>query len=178
MVNQVLGATACREADFMLSLFVSHIRPLLDFGSVLWNVGYVGDIMKLERVQRRWTREINGMNGLAYGTRLRRLGLFSIYGRLLRVDLIKLWKAFNPVVDVQLVQLLERQSHGATRSNGYKLSVPRCHSELRRRFWSVRCVGLWNRLPSGVVGAGSVEGFKARLDSHMGDTFYRTVNDS
>ena len=178
LVNQILRATVCRQPDFMLSLFISHIRPLMDFGSVLWNVGYVGDVMKLERVQRRWTREIEGMDRLTYGARLRRLSLFSIYGRLLRSDLIKLWKAFNPVVDVQLLQLLERQSHRATRGNGFKLSVPRCHSELRRRFWSVRCVRLWNRLPSDIVGARSVEGFKARLDSHMGDRFFKTINET
>ena len=159
----------------MVELFVSHVRPIMDYGSVLWNVGYVGDIVKLERVLRRWTREIDGVGGLDYGSRLRRLGMFSVYGRLLRSDLIKLWKAFNPIVDVGLVHMLERHSHRATRSNGFKLSIPRCNTELRRRFWSVRGVVLWNRLPSEIVSAASVERFKAMLDVYMGDLFYGTI---
>ena len=160
----------------MLSLFISHIRPIMDYGSVLWNVGYVGDITKLERVQRRWTREIEGMDGVDYVSRLKRLDLFSVYGRLLRTDIVKVWKAFNPVVEVGLVGLIERQSHEATRSNGYKLSVPRCNTELKRRCWGVRCVRVWNGLPQDVVGAGTVECFKRGFDSCMGDVLFGTIN--
>ena len=45
---------------------------------------------------------MDGMRGLEYGTRLRRLKLFSIRGRLMRIDMIKIWKAFHAEVDVGL----------------------------------------------------------------------------
>ena len=67
-------------------------------------------------------------------------------------------------------------SHSATRSNGYKLAVPRCRSEVRRRFWSVRGVQRWNALPAEVVQATSLESFKRRLDACVGDVFYKTVD--
>ena len=176
LVNQLLSGTVCRESGFMVALFVSHIRPLLDFGARLWNVGYIGDVRKLERIQRRWLMQTAGMGDAPYGERLQTLRLFSVYGRMLRGDLIKIWQTFHPRVDVGLQGLLDLQSHSATRTNGYKLAVPRCYTEARRRFWSVRCVGRWNALPAGVVQAPTVETFKRKLDEYVGDLFYKTVD--
>ena len=176
LVNQLLRGTVCRDINFMVTLFVSHIRPILDYASSVWNVGYIGDMKKLERVQRRWTREAEGMAGLDYKERLLRLGLFSIYGRFHRADLIKIWKAFNSDIDVGLLGLLERQSHGATRGHGFKLSIPLCRGEVRRRCWGVRSVGVWNGLPEDVVQSASLETFKKRLDQFMGGKLYETVD--
>ena len=174
LASQILRGTVCREVDFMVTLFISHIRPILDYASSVWGVGFVGDMIKLESVQRRWSRETKGMSRLNYRARLTSMGLFSICGRMLRTDLVKVWKAFNGEVDVGLTGLLERRFHDSTRGHDFKLSVPLCRSEVRRRFWNVRCVLAWNELPQGVVGSGTVEVFKGRLDAFMGDRFYHT----
>ena len=161
----------------MVTLFVSHVRPLLDYCSTVWNLGYVGDVRRLEAVQRRWTREVSGLFDVDYPSRLRQLNLFSIRGRMFRADLIKIWKVFNSEVDVGLSSVFERQSHVATRGHSFKLSVPICRSELRRRFFNVRSVSTWNGLPVDVVDAGSLNGFKSRLDSHMSDHFFQTLEE-
>ena len=171
---QILRATVRRDMNFMVTLFISHVRPILDYASSLWNVGYLGDIIKLESVQRRWTREVEGMSGLDYRDRLVTLELFSIRGRMLRADLIKVWKAFNAEINVGLEGLLERSFHGSTRGHDLKLSIPRCRTEARRRFWGVRCVTAWNALPWDVVMCPSVETFKRKLDLFMGDKLYCT----
>ena len=120
--------------------------------------------------------QTDGLGDAPYRDRLQMLRLFSVYGRMLRGDLIKIWQVFHPKVDVGLENLLDQQSHLATRSNGYKLAIPRCRTEIRRRFWSVRCVDRWNSLPAGVVQASNLESFKRRLDAHVGDLFFRTVD--
>jgi len=172
LLNQLLRSTVCRTPEFMVTLWVSHIRPLLDFASPVWNVGYLGDLAKMEALQRRWTREVRGLAGVEYPHRLRRLGLFSVKGRLLRADLIKVWKAFNSEIDVGLGAMFERLFHPATRGHNLKLSVPRCRSEISRRFFNVRVVPTWNSLPATVVEAESVHSFKTRLDAHLEDVFY------
>ena len=95
LIGNLLRSTVCRTPDFMLTLYVTHIRPVIDYCSTVWNVGYLGDVRKMESLQRRWTREIQGMNGVCYEDRLRQLGLYSVYGRLLRKDLIKIWKVMK-----------------------------------------------------------------------------------
>ena len=56
IMGDLLRSTICRSKVFMVSLFVSHIRPIIDYGSCLWNVGYLQDVRRLESLQRRWTR--------------------------------------------------------------------------------------------------------------------------
>ena len=175
LASQLLRATICRDKDFMVSLFVSHVRPLLDYCSTVWNLGYRGDLVRLESVQRRWTKEILGMSGMSYLERLKYLGLYSVQGRLARADLIKIWKIFHAELDIGLVDVFDRHSHENTRGHCFKLAVPRCRTEIRRRFFNVRCVSLWNQLPERLVRAESLEGFKAGLDRACGEEFYRSV---
>ena len=109
--------------------------------------------------------------GHEYQARLQVLGLFSVRGRLIRSDMIKIWKAFNGM-GTGLLETFERQMHASTRGHSCKLSVPICHGELRRRFWNVRCVALWNALPADIVEAASLDVFKRALDGHLQNLFF------
>ena len=178
IANQLLRCVICRDPDFMVQLYVSHIRPLLEYCSTVWNLGYVGDLQKLEAVQRRWTKQITGLYETEYSERLRKLNLYSIRGRLLRIDLIKMWKVFHTEIgdEVGLLSMLDRSSHSATRGHCYKLAVPRCRTDLKKRFFNVRCVTVWNSLPASVVDAVSVSAFKGRLDQCIPDQLFGFVD--
>ena len=91
MISNLSRCTVCRSTEFMVSLWVSHVRPLLEYGSCVWNLKYLSDARRLESLQRRWTREIHGMTEMEYFSRLRSTGLFSIHGRFFRIDLVMVW---------------------------------------------------------------------------------------
>ena len=57
----------------MLTLYVSHFRQIIEYGSCAWQVGYLEDERRIERLQRKWTREIDGLTGLDYVSRLKKL---------------------------------------------------------------------------------------------------------
>ena len=171
LASNILRSTVNRSPDFMVTLFRSHIRPILDYCSCVWNVGYVGDQKLLESVQRRWTKRVDGLGDVQYEDRLRLLGLFSIYGRLLRSDIIKYWRSFHSGSD-DMRSLFQLAPGIGTRGHHFKLSVIRCNTDIRKRFWSQRCVTIWNSLPSELVEITGLTVFKRTLVDFLGDRMY------
>ena len=140
----------------------------------MWNTGYLGDLRLLEGVQRRWTKEITGFRDLSYSERLSTLKLYSIKGRLLRADLIMVYKILHGLCP-DLDHLFVRNINARTRGHSYKLAIPRWDTEVRGRFFSIRVLSVWNDLPEHVVSAVSVVAFKRQLDLSLGNVLYEFV---
>ena len=172
LVSSILKSTLCRSAVFMMSIYKAHIRPLLEFSSAVWNTGYVGDVKLLERVQRRWTRAVDGLGGMSYADRLSVLDLYSVKGRLLRADLMKVWKMFNGLSAVSPGEIFQMAEQRGLRGHPLKLAHRFAELDARKRFFSFRVVPHWNSLPAEVVLLTSVEAFKAALHRHLGDALY------
>ena len=115
------------------------------------------------------------MSGMEYVDRLHSTGLCSFDGRLLRIDLVMVWKSFHSDVGLSLESLFEVPRDVGTRGPRFKMSIPVCRSEVRRRSFVVRVVSVRNSLPSRVVKARSVECFKRRLDVILGSKLLDTI---
>ncbi|VDP92499.1 unnamed protein product [Echinostoma caproni] len=71
----------------------------------------VGELVKLERVQRAATRLVVGLLGTGYEGRLQVSGLFPVAYRRMRGDLICLRKILRSDMDPELQHYKQRNAH-------------------------------------------------------------------
>jgi hypothetical protein len=180
--NRVLGALlhsfVSRDVDLWRKLYLSLVRPHLEYASTVWNPSTLADTLKIESVQRRATKRIRSFRKLGYTARLARLDLTTLEIRRQRVDLIQVYKTINNLETVTLCKLLVfTESNRALRGHKLKLSFDNFSSVDRNNFASCiarrenflysRVVALWNQLPETVATARSLNAFKARLDEYL-----------
>ncbi|PKU49003.1 hypothetical protein llap_656 [Limosa lapponica baueri] len=128
----------------------------------------------LEQAQRRATKTIKGLEHLSYDDRLRYLGLFSLEKRRLQGDLITALQYLKGAYKKAEEALFTRACRDRTTGNGFKLKEVRL--DMRKKFFPVRVVRRWNRLPRGAVDAPSLEVFEARLDGALSNLVWWDVS--
>ena len=170
--HSLLKATVCRSKDFMLFLLKTHIRPVLEYSSCLWNTGYLTDLQLLEKVQRRWTKQIEGLRNIGYAERLTLLDLYSVQGRLLRADLIQYWKILNGKSCIAPSDIFQLSPETRTRGHPLKLYCPPVQTDVRKRSFSRRLTLVWNSLPGSVACAPDLGQFKRMLHDSIHDLLY------
>jgi len=85
------------------------------------------------------------------------LGLFCLEKRRLQVDPVAAFQYLNGAYKKAGEGLLQRAGSSRTRSNRFKLKEGRFRLDIRKKFFTMRMMRHWNRLPREAVGATSLE---------------------
>ena len=153
MANQIMGLirrsfTYIDEKSFSM-LFKTLVRPILKYNNTIWHPRFKSIDAKIESVQRRATKMIHGTKNLSYPERLKAVNLPTLAFRRLRGDMIQVYKYLKGKYDVDTTQLFSVDQREFHNTRGHHLKSIKSGSRLniRKNFFTERCISTWNSLP-------------------------------
>jgi len=162
-----------RDPVIWSKLYTTYVRAPFEFAAPVWNPYSIGDIEKLEKVQRTATKITQEMKGRSYKDRLEALGLTTLEDRRERGDGIQMFKIVNSIEKVNWHKgpISATQTDRPVRIGSRRLQremVKNCAQ--RYHFFTNRIVNAWNRLPDhavepcSIIPKESVNAFKVKYD--------------
>ncbi len=187
--NRTLGLIkrSCRDFEDQTVrklLYLTLVRPQLEFSSELWSPSEVKYQLMLEAVQRRATKFILNYPDIGYKERLIKLNLLPLDVRRSMKDLLFFHKCRTGLLDIHLDIHVEQvywiyildilldidyvQSRLAPRYNIRSHDVNnftefKCRTEYFKNSYFPRSVTMWNSLDSDLKAIDSFSIFKSRL---------------
>jgi len=153
-----------------ISAYTSYVRPQLEYATVIWSPYLKKDIDRIERVQKRFVKGLQGFRNLPYDEALRRLTLHKLETRRTILDLKTLFKIvhenFGNVKD-KLVQITPQSN---TRSHSLQLEPVKmkiARSNSYQHSFIPRVIRIWNKLPFPVEKMKSLEAFSNSLNINI-----------
>ena len=166
----ILRTFSTRSKSVSLTLFKSIVLPYLDYGSQLWSPYKIKSINALEKVQRVFTKHIDGMHDLSYTERLKALQIYSLQRRRDRYMAIYIWKIlegnvpnFSPPIKCHISARRGRLCNSGVVPTGHLGTL--CHNSFRSK-----AATIFNCLPKHIrdlVNCANTSIFKRALDYHL-----------
>ena len=124
IVGQIRRSFTYLDCETFRRIFVAFVRPHLEYCQAVWSPHLLRNVDRLENVQIRATKLVDGLACLDYPERLRRLNLPTLAFRRRRGDMIEVYKHFNSYDRATLSPSFDPRNR-PSRQHGYQLHPPK-----------------------------------------------------
>ena len=142
------------------------------YGALAWNPILRKDANLIEQVQKRFTKNIRGMqdddgNDLSYAERLQKLNILLLARRQQYADMAFASKALHGLVDRFAVSFKLEQKTSCTRGDGIKLNQRRATTHASSHLFAVHAPSAWNKLSLDITDYKSFKKFERLLLKYL-----------
>jgi hypothetical protein len=149
----------------MWPAFSIYVLPIITYCSPVWNPAQQCNIAAIERVQRKFTKRINGLRALSYGERLQHLGAVSLQRRRQHTDMLTMYKVLHGNFGCTPSQLGITLASSSTRGQGVHVIQRRAISSASSSLFQFRGPSNWNKIPINIASSLTLNSFKKLLCS-------------
>ena len=155
-----------------MDLFTTFIRPKLEYCSPVWCPYLIGDVDKIENIQRRYTKFVFKKCSIpfsSYMDRLQKIDFITLEQRRKFLDLILIYKIIHGLSDLKFHNYFSfTTTPYSLRSHSFKIKtiISLDSSQSFNSFFG-RVPPIWNKLPEQVVCSASLGIFKKSLKAHF-----------
>jgi ribonucleases P/MRP protein subunit RPP40 len=170
VLGQISRAFHFRDKSTFVKLYKTYVRPHLEFCTPTWSPWGKMDTDCLEKVQIKMINMVSGLKGKNYEEKLAEIGLDSLEKRRIESDICMAHKILYGVGDINPDIWFDKMPEGhVTRASADPLKIrPRNGTlDLRKNFFSIRVVKIWNKVPCNVKSLSSPKKFKLALRKWM-----------
>ena len=153
------------DKEFFKKLYVTFVRPHLEYAQSVWAPHLKKYVDMLEKVQIRATKLVDGFRNLTYEERLKELDLPTLVYRRARGDMIEVYKHLNVYHKETLPPRFQISRLKRNHDSQLIWNMPSDGSRgTQANSFYFRSIPMWNDLPRSAVDANSVNSFKSQLD--------------
>ena len=151
-----------------LLVFITYVRPKLEYNLPVWNPCLKKDVHLLESIQKKFSRDVFircNIPYTSYADRLHKLDIESLEYRRLEFDVILMFQICHNLSDLQFDDyFIHSKRRCDLRSHEFVIqSKFYANCDQFCNFFFNRIVRIWNSLPYDLVSATSLQVFKRRL---------------
>ena len=164
----------------LLKLYTTYVRPKLEYNSSVWSPYLKQDIVKLEAVQRSYTKKAFlrcSISFSSYHDRLSKLSLQTLEYRRLVYDLVYLFKIIRGMSDLRFSDyFVERNVPYTLRGSKFKIDaiVKFKTTQFQHSFFN-RLPPVWNALPNDITSEQNINSFKRKLRNFNLATIFKFI---
>ena len=156
----------CRDLPFLRKAFITYVRPLIEYNSILWSPNQKKYIDLIEKVQRSFTKRIPCLHKLPYLDRLKSINLQSLELRRLHFDLFYYYKILHNLTDINPdIFFTYHNPLSSLRQNLPFVTTPPSTTSKYLSTLPFRSLSCWNSLPRNLQNQKSFISFKLTLES-------------